>query len=103
MITNDYRTLKFADFGLSIQITGSNQMLKTNCGTFRYMAPEVERGQYTNKCDVWSAGCVLFEIVTLKHAFEGYDKNNLAVNIKNCNVSKHLSNKHILYDLIINK
>ncbi|KAJ1475759.1 hypothetical protein T484DRAFT_1633517, partial [Baffinella frigidus] len=37
-------------------------------GTKRYMAPEVlNREDYSNKADVWSLGCVLFELLTLNH------------------------------------
>lgn len=37
-----------------------------------YMAPEVCTNQpYTYKSDVWSLGCVVYELCTLKHAFKG--------------------------------
>ena len=39
------------------------------------MSPEVcESKPYTYKSDVWALGCVLYELCTLKHAFEA---NNL--------------------------
>lgn len=32
------------------------------------MAPEVlNRHEYSNKADIWSLGCVLFELTTLNH------------------------------------
>jgi serine/threonine protein kinase len=34
----------------------------------RYMAPEVlNRQEYSNKADIWSLGCVMFELTTLNH------------------------------------
>ena len=33
--------------------------------------------QYNNKSDIWSLGCVLYELVTLKHAFEGQNMKGL--------------------------
>lgn len=35
------------------------------------MSPELFRNQaYSFKSDMWSLGCVLFELVALRHAFE---------------------------------
>ena len=40
-------------------------------GTPCYMAPELlDEKPYDYKADVWSVGCVLFELVALKRAFE---------------------------------
>lgn len=34
--------------------------MKTVVGTIWYMAPEVFKHSYTEKCDIWSAGVMLF-------------------------------------------
>ena len=48
-------------------------MASTRCGTPAYMAPETleEVPVYNHTADLWSLGCVLFEICTLKQAFSG--------------------------------
>jgi serine/threonine protein kinase/Tol biopolymer transport system component len=47
-------------------------------GTFQYMAPEVLQGQEANpRSDIFSLGCVLYEMVTGRRAFEG--KTQLSV------------------------
>ncbi|HET7442230.1 MAG TPA: protein kinase [Terriglobales bacterium] len=50
----------------------------TIVGTFQYMAPECLQGQEADaRSDLFSFGCVLYEIVTGKRAFEG--KSQLSV------------------------
>jgi len=50
----------------------------TILGTFQYMAPEVLQGQEADpRSDIFSFGCVLYEIVTGRRAFEG--KTQLSV------------------------
>src|ERR1700757_4555669 len=47
-------------------------------GTFQYMAPEVLQGAEADaRSDIFSLGCVLYEMVTGHHAFEG--KSQLSV------------------------
>ena len=50
----------------------------TVLGTFQYMAPEVLRGGEADaRSDIFSLGCVLYEMVTRRRAFEG--KSELSV------------------------
>ena len=48
-------------------------MASTRCGTPAYMAPETlaDFPVYNHKADLWSLGCVLWEICTLQQAFSG--------------------------------
>ena len=52
-------------------------MMETFCGTPITMAPEILQGKrYDRKCDVWSLGAVLFQLVYGKLPFpisEGYN------------------------------
>lgn len=62
--------VKLGDFGISRVLEGSLQAAVTVVGTPYYMSPEVcENKPYSFKSDVWSLGCVLYELCMLKHAF----------------------------------
>lgn len=67
-------SIKLADFGFAKR--GSN--LKTTCGTPAYVAPEVitkgRRTSYTNKVDIWSAGVIIFLLLSGDLPF--YDQND---------------------------
>ena len=64
--------IKLGDFGISRILMGTNDMATTFTGTPYYMSPEVlKHDGYNSKSDIWSLGCVLFELCTLKHAFQG--------------------------------
>ena len=61
--------IKVIDFGLS-QIF-INRKLKTKVGTAYYVAPEILEGNYTEKCDVWSAGVILYIFLSGDPPFNG--------------------------------
>nr|DBA32569.1 TPA: hypothetical protein GDO54_000351 [Pyxicephalus adspersus] len=54
----------------------------TYVGTPYYVPPEIwENIPYNNKSDIWSLGCVLYEICTLKHPFQAGSWKNLILKI----------------------
>ncbi|XP_059142130.1 serine/threonine-protein kinase Nek11-like [Physella acuta] len=64
--------LKIGDFGISRILMNSSDMASTFTGTPYYMSPEVLKHEgYNSKSDVWSVGCILYEICSLEHAFMG--------------------------------
>ncbi|MEN2499328.1 MAG: hypothetical protein MHMPM18_003550 [Marteilia pararefringens] len=64
--------LKISDFGISKILDFSSDMLsKTTIGTPKYFSPEVCQGkEYGCKTDIWSLGCILYELATLSHPFD---------------------------------
>uniref|UniRef100_A0A8C4HFW5 non-specific serine/threonine protein kinase n=1 Tax=Dicentrarchus labrax TaxID=13489 RepID=A0A8C4HFW5_DICLA len=64
--------VKIGDFGVSCLLMGSCDLATTFTGTPYYMSPEVLNHQgYDSKSDIWALGCLLYEMCSLTHAFQG--------------------------------
>ena len=78
--------IKIIDFGLSesLQILPSKDLLEkitgvknldmnmtSSVGTPHYISPEVLQGKYNQKCDIWSAGVILYTILSGSFPFDG--------------------------------
>jgi len=63
---------KLGDLNVSKVVTGN--LAYTQTGTPYYASPEVWRDEpYDSKSDVWSLGCIIFEMAMLRPPFEGKD------------------------------
>ena len=64
--------VKLGDFGIAKQLANDDAALAATCvGTPYYMPPELFRGEsYGTKADVWALGCVLYEMLTRRRAFQ---------------------------------
>lgn len=57
-------------------------MATTIIGTPYYMSPELFSNKpYNSKSDVWALGCCVYEMTTLKHAFNAKDMTSLVLKI----------------------
>eukprot|EP00698_Gefionella_okellyi_P005407 TRINITY_DN14959_c0_g1_i1.p1 TRINITY_DN14959_c0_g1~~TRINITY_DN14959_c0_g1_i1.p1 ORF type:complete len:738 (-),score=146.49 TRINITY_DN14959_c0_g1_i1:113-2326(-) len=74
--------VKLGDFGVARVLSGSVEMANTMIGTPYYLSPELcENKPYDYKSDIWALGCVLYEMTTLKHAFDAKDMCALVIKI----------------------
>ena len=74
------------DFGISEIFTKlePNNDYKIR-GSLNYIAPEVLRHKFDEKCDIWSCGVILYILVIGKYPFVGKDKNEILYNIEHGN------------------
>lgn len=69
---------KLADFNVSKVVNGPNGLLRTQTGTPYYASPEVWSDKpYSFKSDIWSLGCVLYEMAALRPPFKSSDIKGL--------------------------
>ena len=70
---------KLADFNVSkVVSTNKGGFLHTQTGTPYYASPEVWKDRpYDFKSDIWSLGCVLYEMAALRPPFKAKDMSGL--------------------------
>lgn len=70
-------SLKLIDFGLAVKMDNNSYLTQDKIGTPYYMAPEVLIGKYGLQCDMWSAGIILYALISGSMPF--YGSNNQMV------------------------
>lgn len=65
-------SLVLIDFGFSMRWANHAIKMKKGCGSLMYVAPEVIRKSYTNKCDLWSMGVIVYVLITGTPPFWGH-------------------------------
>ncbi|NWS43428.1 NEK5 kinase, partial [Probosciger aterrimus] len=114
-LSNNGKVAKLGDFGIARQLNSTMEFAHTCVGTPYYLSPEIcENQPYNNKTDIWSLGCVLYELCALKHPvtilnvlfllfslikFEGNSLHQLVLKI--CRGHFHPVSPNYSYDLRI--
>ncbi|CAN6482864.1 unnamed protein product [Victoria cruziana] len=71
-LVNKHWTVKICDLGLSRMMVDATMRDSSSAGTPEWMAPELIRNEpFTEKCDIFSFGVIMWELCTLKRPWEG--------------------------------
>ena len=114
MITNREKNgclqVKLIDFGTAKIFEKGHQENKY-VGSSYYMAPEIIKRKYDEKCDLWSIGVIMYILLTGRPPFDGNDDDEILENVKKgvydtysypypllSSHSKDLINKLLQYD-----
>lgn len=81
--SEDAKSVKMIDFGFARFITEESPLME-KCGTPGYIAPEIFHEDYTEKCDIYSLGCVFHWLLSGMPLFRNRDRTRLMVsNVEN--------------------
>ena len=73
--------IKVIDFGMSKRFD-HNKLMSEKVGTAYYISPEVIKGKYDEKCDIWSAGVILYILICGYPCFNGEDDREIMIAIQ---------------------
>jgi NIMA (never in mitosis gene a)-related kinase len=80
LFLTDDGVIKLGD--LNVSKVNKRGLMSTQTGTPYYASPEIWQDRpYDNKCDIWSLGCVFYELASLKPPFRAQSMKDLAARI----------------------
>ena len=86
-LVKDKHQCKLGDMNVSKVI--KEKVLRTQTGTPYYASPEVWKDEpYSYKSDLWSIGCVIYELCALRPPFKGKDLDELYSNVCKGNLER---------------
>lgn len=77
----DFDQIKIIDFGTSLTFDPEKK-LDEKLGTPYYIAPEVLKKSYNEKCDIWSCGVILYILLSGTPPFNGSNDNAIMQKVK---------------------
>ena len=101
------------DLGHAKELGGNSRSSRSSqtFGTNNYLAPEAHELRRSNKIDIWSFGCIVYELFNLEKLFNLRNPDDLRDSIRKFQVETHLKpgkikplyidvvKKYLLYNL----
>ncbi|MCQ2816650.1 MAG: protein kinase [archaeon] len=81
LVDGDDLEVKVIDFGMGKHFDKKGKM-NERVGTSYYIAPEVLKGKYDEKCDIWSCGVILYILLSGFPPFNGDDDDEIMENVR---------------------
>ncbi|CAD8140536.1 unnamed protein product [Paramecium pentaurelia] len=89
------------DFGLADYYSQNGNYMFSRCGTPGFVAPEVLQDKlYNHKIDVFSVGCLMYLLLTHKHAFRGSNYDEVVMKNYHCKVDYQSIENEISFDAL---
>ena len=82
----DFSDIKIIDFGLSRKFM-TDDHLHSVVGSPYYVAPEVLKGDYSHKCDIWGIGVLTYFLLSGHPPFVSNNRKDIFEKIKNEKIS----------------
>jgi len=86
--TKDKMTIKVIDFGTA-EAFSNGARLRQTMGTPYYIAPEVLMKSYTEKCDIWSCGVIMYILLSGYPPFNGRTDEEIMKAVKKTKFTYH--------------
>ncbi len=86
------RQLVIGDLGHAKDLSGNSRSSRSNqtFGTNNYLAPEAHELRRSNKIDIWSFGCIVYELFNLEKLFNNRSPDKLRTSVLNFRVEANL-------------
>ena len=91
------RQLVIGDLGHAKDLGGNSRSSRSNqtFGTNNYLAPEAHDLKRSNKIDIWSFGCIVYELFNLEKLFNNRHPDTLRDSIRTFQVENDLNTDKI--------
>ena len=92
------RQLVIGDLGhvKDLEVISNSKISNRTFGTANYLAPEAYELRRSNKIDIWSFGCIVYELFHLEKLFNNRNPDKLRDSIRNFQADAHFKTSKMI-------